>query len=42
MPIEAIANSLGYGEPSYFATQFRKRTGLSPRDYRQSHSRRAS
>lgn len=33
-----IANLLGYTDPSHFARAFRRMTGVSPREYRQSVS----
>jgi len=32
--IVAIANEVGYANPSHFAQLFRKETGLTPSDYR--------
>jgi AraC-like DNA-binding protein len=34
MPIKQIAFALGFHEPAYFTNQFRKKTGVSPREYR--------
>jgi AraC-like DNA-binding protein len=34
IPVKEIAFSLGYEEPAYFTNQFRKSTGMSPREYR--------
>ena len=34
LAIQVIASDLGYGNPANFATAFRARFGLSPRDYR--------
>jgi AraC-like DNA-binding protein len=39
LSIEAVASSLGYGQASYFSTQFRKRVGISPTAYRQANNR---
>lgn len=35
LEVQAIANDLGYGSAANFATAFRERFGLSPRQYRQ-------
>jgi AraC-like DNA-binding protein len=36
LAIQVIANDLGYESQANFATAFRTRFGLSPRDYRKS------
>ena len=36
-PIAAIAAEVGYENPFYFTLRFKRRTGLSPRDYRKKH-----
>ena len=33
-PIEWIANQVGFGQASSFGKYFRRKTGLSPREYR--------
>ena len=38
-PIAAIAAEVGYENPFYFTLRFKRRTGLSPRDYRKQHGR---
>lgn len=38
MRVQDIAMRLGFDNPNYFAKVFRKATGLSPNEYRQSHS----
>ena len=37
VPIEGIAGDLGFSDPSYFSRFFRRRTGLSPRQFRATH-----
>ena len=37
MSISEISDLLGYRQPSFFSTQFRSRTGCSPRAWRDSH-----
>lgn len=34
VPIHRIAGDLGFSDPSYFARFFRRRTGMSPREFR--------
>jgi AraC family transcriptional activator of pobA len=34
VPIHRIAGDLGFADPSYFARFFRRRTGMSPREFR--------
>ena len=36
-PVSAIAAEVGYENPFYFTQRFKRRTGLSPRDYRKKH-----
>ena len=38
LPISAIAQNCGFGSSSHFCTLFRKREGVSPRDYRKNHA----
>ena len=38
LPISAIAQNCGFGSSSHFCTLFRKREGLSPRDFRKNHA----
>lgn len=40
-PINKIANSVGYGNYSYFTKLFKRNTGLTPQAYRQAHGREA-
>lgn len=35
--IKEIGSRVGYSDPEYFATLFRKKTGMSPREYRVTH-----
>lgn len=35
LPIASIAGAVGYNDPQYFSGLFRKRVGMSPREYRQ-------
>ena len=35
--IKEIGSRVGYSDPEYFATLFRKKTGMSPREYRATH-----
>lgn len=37
LPIADIATSVGYSDPNYFATVFRKKYGMSPTQYRNTH-----
>lgn len=37
-PINQIAAEVGFENPFYFTLRFKRRTGLSPRDYRKKHS----
>lgn len=39
LEVQAIANTLGYGNAANFSTAFRERFGLTPRQYRQTPSR---
>lgn len=41
MSIWEIAHALGYSKPSFFSIQFRQRTGMSPRQYREMRSQMA-
>jgi transcriptional regulator GlxA family with amidase domain len=34
LPIDAIANEVGYEDPSFFSRLFRRETGLTPAHYR--------
>lgn len=36
-PIQAIADRVGFDSPFYFSAQFKRQTGVSPRDYRRQH-----
>jgi AraC-like DNA-binding protein len=36
--ISEIAEKIGYDNPGYFSRAFRKYTGMSPREYRNSHT----
>lgn len=38
LPVSRIARSCGYVDPNYFARTFRKRFGLSPREYRKENT----
>ena len=37
MPISDIANVLGYRDPAHFSRAFRRKSGISPRQYRSQH-----
>jgi transcriptional regulator GlxA family with amidase domain len=39
LEVQTVANDLGYGSAANFATAFRERFGLSPRQYRKSTPR---
>lgn len=39
MRLKEIAGAVGYGDPAYFSRIFRKRTGVSPREYRRTMGR---
>lgn len=36
MPISAVAEAVGYSDPQYFSGLFRKKIGVSPREYKRS------
>ena len=38
MRIFEIAFQVGYNDPNYFTNLFRKQTGMSPKEYRKSHT----
>lgn len=40
-PIGEVALASGYGDPLYFARQFRQRMGMTPSDYRRANQRKA-
>ena len=34
LPVEAVANEVGYEDPSFFGRLFRRKVGLTPAQYR--------
>lgn len=42
VPVHRIAGDLGFSDPSYFARFFKRRTGMSPREFRKRHRLAAS
>jgi len=40
--IGEVSEQVGYGSPSYFTSVFREHTGMTPREYRETHCGQAS
>ena len=41
-PVAEVRRAVGYADASHFARDFRRRLGMSPREYRRDHRRTAS
>ena len=40
LPVAQVAEACGFGDPSYFGKTFRKKTGLTPTQYRHRRGQR--